>query len=48
MGSKEIVTEASGKTKEALDSFCLGKGKALSGGVLEVSLNVGTEKSTRK
>lgn len=48
MGSKEIVTEASGKTKEDLGGYCLGKDKALNGDVLEVGLNVGAEKSTRK
>lgn len=36
MRSKEIVTEASGKTKEDRGGYCLGKDKALNGDGLEV------------
>lgn len=36
MRSKEIVAEASRKTKEDLGGYCLEKDKALNGDVLEV------------
>lgn len=36
MRSKEIVAEASGRTKEDLGGYCLGEDKALNGDVLEV------------